>query len=252
MRHEPLIVTDAQQDARFHASPLVVGKPHLRSYAGVPLRSRDGYNVGSLCAIDTVPRDFSDAQIAILASFAALVVDELELRLIAERDYLTGALTRRGFVEQAGKEFARFDRHGHSCVMVLFDIDHFKAVNDRFGHPAGDDVLKQVAAACQALTRTNDGFGRLGGEEFAILMADTDLPGAMAAADKFRRAIADVVAGPSCDIRVTASFGLAPLTGEIADVEAWIARADEALYASKRDGRNRCSWYCQIPANAAA
>src|SRR5690349_6483011 len=93
---EALIVPDALHDPRFSANPLVLGEPHIRSYAGVPLQSPDGYNVGALCAIDVVPRTFSDAQLAILRSFATLVVDQLELRRIAVRDHLTGALTRRG------------------------------------------------------------------------------------------------------------------------------------------------------------
>lgn len=247
---EPLVVANALQDARFQSSPLVTGDPLIRSYAGVPLRTSDGYNVGSLCAIDTVPRDFSAAQVAILASFAALVVDELELRLIAERDYLTGALTRRGFIEQAKKEIARFERHGRTSVIALLDIDHFKAVNDRHGHPAGDEVLKAVSAKCQQLLRKNDAFGRLGGEEFALLITETDLSGAMIAAEKFRQAISEL--RTSENIGVTASFGLAPLTRGTSTPEDWIARADEALYASKHGGRNRCSWHRQVLATAAA
>jgi GAF domain-containing protein len=133
---QALIVPDAFADPRFLASPLVVGPPHIRSYAGVPLQTPDGYNVGALCAIDVEPREFSDAQIGILASFASLVIDELELRRIAERDHLTHALTRRGFLEQMKREIARFHRHGRDSVLVLMDIDHFKSVNDRFGHPA--------------------------------------------------------------------------------------------------------------------
>lgn len=238
--HDPLIIPNALEDQRFNTNPLVIGAPHIRSYAGVPLQTPDGYNVGALCAIDTVPREFSDAQISILKSFAALVVDELELRRIAERDHLTGALTRRGFSEQMKKEIARFQRHKHNSVLVLLDVDHFKSVNDQHGHPAGDKVLKAVAAVCLEHLRAGDSFGRIGGEEFAVLLADTDLSGGMAAAEKVRRAIEETHIDVAEGIAVTASFGLAALTSSVSRPDDWLAEADGALYAAKRQGRNRC------------
>jgi diguanylate cyclase (GGDEF)-like protein len=187
-----------------------------------------------------VPREFSEAQIGILKSFASLVVDELELRRIAERDYLTHALTRRGFLEQVKKEIARCHRHKRESALLLMDIDHFKAVNDGYGHPAGDEVLKAVSAACIQNLRENDVFGRLGGEEFGILLTETDALGGLDAAEKLRGAIEQLridVAGGIC---VTSSFGLASLTSLVSQPEAWIAEADQALYAAKRAGRNRC------------
>ncbi|MDY7523157.1 GAF domain-containing protein [Sphingomonas sp. 10B4] len=102
-QREPLIVEDARSDQRFADSPLVNGPPYIRSYAGIPLRTPEGYNVGALCAMDTRRRGFSPADIAILGNFANIVCDELELRLIARVDYLTGALTRRGFLESVWK-----------------------------------------------------------------------------------------------------------------------------------------------------
>lgn len=238
--YEPLLVTDALQDPRFRSNPYVQGAPHIRSYAGVPLRTPDGYNVGALCVIDMVPREFSDAQVGILKSFAALVVDELELRRIAERDHLTGALTRRGFTEQMKKEIARFQRHNRDSVLLLLDVDHFKSVNDRHGHPAGDQVLKGVSAVCLDQLRADDSFGRIGGEEFAVLLSDTDFEGGMAAAEKFRRSIEEACIDIAGGISVTASFGIQPLTSSLTRPDDWLARADKALYEAKRQGRNRC------------
>ena len=252
MTDETLVVPDALQDPRFAANPLVLGEPHIRSYAGVPLQTPDGYNVGALCAIDTAPRDFSDAQLAILRSFASLVVDELELRRIAERDHLTGALTRRGFVEQMKKEIARYHRHGRDSVLVMMDIDHFKSVNDRFGHPAGDEVLKAVSSVCLQNLRENDTFGRLGGEEFAILLTETGLAGGSDAAEKLRRAIEDLPIDVGGGLRVTASFGVAGLAPAVATAEDWIATADQALYSAKREGRNRCTTAAAEPGAMAA
>ena len=238
--NDPLIIQDALQDPRFATNPLVVGDPGIRSYAGVPLHTPDGYNVGALCAIDTVPRDYSPAQIGILASFAALVVDELELRRIAERDHLTQALTRRGFVEQMKKEIARCHRHGRDSVFVMMDIDHFKSVNDRFGHPAGDEVLKAVSAACAGMLRDNDALGRLGGEEFGILLTETDTAGGLAAVEKLRRTIEQLTVDVGGGIRVTSSFGLAGLSSTVKTPDDWVREADQALYAAKHSGRNRC------------
>jgi diguanylate cyclase (GGDEF)-like protein len=187
-----------------------------------------------------VPRDFSDAQIGILKSFASLVVDELELRRIAERDHLTHALTRRGFVEQMKKEIARCHRHGRESVLVMMDIDHFKAVNDGHGHPAGDEVLKAVSATCLKELRENDVFGRLGGEEFGVLLTETDPVGGLDAAEKLRRAIEALTIDFAGGLRVTASFGMASLGARLLSPEEWIAEADRALYEAKRGGRNRC------------
>lgn len=237
---QPLIVCDALEDARFNSNPVVLGAPHVRSYAGVPLQTPDGYNIGALCVVDTVCRDFSETQIGILKSFAALVVDELELRRIAERDHLTGALTRRGFIDQMDKEIARFHRHRRESVLVLIDIDHFKSVNDRFGHPAGDEVLKAVSRACERQLRANDAFGRLGGEEFGILLAETDATGGSNAAEKLRRTIEDLAVDVGGGVQVTSSFGVASVSPAISSPGQWIAEADEALYLAKRQGRNRC------------
>jgi diguanylate cyclase (GGDEF)-like protein len=237
---EPLVVPDALAHPCFATNALVLGPPHVRAYAGVPLQTPDGYNVGALCAIDMVPRDFSDAQIGILKSFASLVVDELELRRIAERDHLTHALTRRGFVEQMKKEIARCHRHGRESVLVMMDIDHFKAVNDGHGHPAGDEVLKAVSATCLKELRENDVFGRLGGEEFGVLLTETDPVGGLDAAEKLRRAIEALTIDVAGGLRVTASFGMASLGARLLSPEEWIAEADRALYEAKRGGRNRC------------
>jgi diguanylate cyclase (GGDEF)-like protein len=233
-----LVVSNALDDARFANNPLVTGAPHIRSYAGAPLRTPDGYNVGALCAIDTVARDFGEAQLGILSSFAVLVVDELELRRVAETDHLTGALSRRGFLDHAQKEIERFRRGNRGAVLALLDIDHFKSVNDRYGHPTGDLVLKAVTKACMAHLRASDFFGRLGGEEFGILLCETDEEGGKLAAEKIRAMIADQLVPVFGGIRVTASFGLSPIDDTIATAGQWVADADRALYEAKGAGRN--------------
>ncbi|WP_242126069.1 sensor domain-containing diguanylate cyclase [Sphingobium sp. Sx8-8] len=235
----PMVVTDALEDARFCDNPLVTGDPNIRSYAGIPLETPDGYNIGSLCAIDTVPRQFDPGQIAILRNLAALVVEQLELRRIAERDHLTGALTRRAFLHELNRAIALFDRHQRPASLLLFDIDHFKRINDTHGHPAGDQVIRGIAQLCAGLQRPSDSLGRLGGEEFGILLPETGEEDATKAAQRFCDAIAATDMPGSPSLRVTASFGVAELRGEWPTENSWLAVTDMALYEAKRSGRNR-------------
>lgn len=235
---EPFIIEDTRADVRFRDNPLVVGAPFIGSYLGVPLQTPDGYNVGALCAIDTEPRRYDPAQIEILKSFAALVVDELELRQIAQKDFLTGVLSRRAFIKDVERELRPTARLAPGAL-VLFDIDHFKSVNDRFGHPGGDKVLKEVAARASAEIRADDSIGRVGGEEFALLLPDTDAAGAVAVAERVRMAMAAAPVSLDEALTVTSSFGVAVLTDAITDPTEWLGAADAALYRAKNEGRNR-------------
>ncbi|PNU05334.1 sensor domain-containing diguanylate cyclase [Novosphingobium guangzhouense] len=238
----PLLIADATQDPRVADYPAVTQDPHVRAYAGVPLVTSDGYNVGALCAVDTKTREFTESELDILRNFARIVVNEMELRRIAERDQLTGALTRRGFLEKVNQEIARCHRHGRPASLVLIDVDHFKSVNDTWGHPAGDAVLRELANTLDAAGRSADVLGRLGGEEFAMLLPETGIPEALTAAERFRIAIEGrpIVVAPTRTIAVTASFGIAALDLGVTVAEEWIARADGPLYEAKRAGRNRC------------
>ncbi|HUD94988.1 sensor domain-containing diguanylate cyclase [Sphingobium sp.] len=235
---EPLIITDAQSDLRFRDNPFVTGDPGIRSYAGVPLRTPDGYNIGSLCAVDTRTRDFGPEQVAILAGLAPIVVEQMELRLLAERDGLSGALTRRAFVAEVDKHIALYVRHKRPAALILLDIDHFKRVNDSYGHGAGDRVLEAVSALCRSRSRPSDSFGRLGGEEFALLLPETTESEAMAVANRLRDTIERFEISYEPPLHVTASFGVAAIGHGRLNSQAWLAAADTALYAAKRGGRN--------------
>ncbi len=239
----PLLIPDATLDSRVADYPAVTRDPHVRSYAGVPLVTSDGYNIGALCAVDTKTREFTEGELDILRNFARIVVNEMELRRIAERDQLTGALTRRGFIEKANQEIARCQRHGRTASLIVLDVDHFKSVNDTWGHPAGDIVLRDLATTLDTTGRATDLLGRLGGEEFAMLLPETGTPEAQAAAERFRAAVETrpIAVAPTRTIAVTASFGIAMLDETITTAEDWIARADGPLYQAKREGRNRCA-----------
>lgn len=240
-QRNPFAIPDATRDARFAQNPAVT-EDNIRSYLGIPLMTPDGYNVGALCAVDTRAREFTQHEVAILDNFARIVVNEMELRRIAERDQLTGAFSRRGFLEKATQEIERFRRYGRPSSLLLLDVDRFKSVNDTWGHPAGDAVLRVLAATIEESRRPVDVFGRLGGEEFALLLPETEGPDALAAADRFRAILAGrpVVLPTGDAIRITASFGVAMIEAATVSPEDWLTRADAPLYEAKRSGRNRC------------
>ena len=203
---------------------------------GAPLKTPDGYNVGALCAIDTNARTFGPADEALLAGFAALVVDELELRIIGQNDYLTGAKTRGAFM--ADLEAACDAPPDLPSVLIMLDLDHFKRVNDRFGHPAGDEVLRAFATACRGALRRTDVIGRLGGEEFGILIRGLKIGGAMECAERIRASIAALRVLPDPELNVTVSIGVSAVISN--DPKGTLAEADAALYRAKDSGRNRC------------
>ena len=239
-RDVPLIVENALEDSFFRSHPVVTGAPFVRFYAGVPLRTPDGFNVGTLCAVDYAPRAITPLHIAVLQDLARLVVDELELRRLATTDSLTGLLTRRAFAVEATREAERARRTGRPLSCIAFDIDHFKSINDRHGHAAGDRVLQSVSDLCRRNLRAIDVAGRLGGEEFAALLPESASDAAFEVAERLRAAIAALPLQESGEtVAVTASFGVATLRPDETSVEAALNRADAAAYRAKRSGRNR-------------
>ena len=237
----PLVVPDARDDARFARNPMVTAGPQVRFYAGAPLRTNDGHNIGTVCAIGFEPRAFSQSESAILSDLAALAMDELELRQLASIDHLTGVLSRRAFKEQAAGALALARRHRHGLACIAFDLDHFKSINDNHGHATGDRALAAVAEACRGQLRSTDIFGRLGGEEFAIILPHTDREQMGGVAEKIRQAIERIaVRNGGTAVPVTSSFGMAALDARTGDIDALLANADAALYEAKAGGRNRC------------
>ncbi len=237
---EPLVVPDALEDPRFAGQACVAGASGIRFYAGVPLVTPDRWAIGTLCAMDTRPRTVTPEDIAALQDFAAITIDALELRRLALLDGLTGALTRKGFREEAAKAVSLALRHQHDLTAIAFDLDHFKAVNDTYGHAAGDRVLADVVAACREVLRTTDLIGRVGGEEFTVILPHTPRKHAIAVAEKLRAAIAALpfqAGGRS--FPVTASFGVASLERAMGGVEPLLDRADGVLQGAKQAGRNR-------------
>ena len=176
-----------------------------------------------------------------------------ELTLLATRDVLTGLLNRAQFVHDVNREVARMRRSGGEACLLLLDIDHFKQVNDTYGHPAGDDVLRGVAHILSRTLRVADLRARFGGEEFAVLLVDTSLAKAIDIAERLRAAIAAEQFQVGEDfVRVTASFGVAMLSvGGLDPLEECYRVADAALYQAKQAGRNCVRWAGEVPSATA-
>ncbi len=199
-----------------------------------------GPHIGTLCLIDHKPREFGSEQVKLLGHMARMTEVALQLRNLATVDGLTGASTRRAFREDFGRLLLLGSRHKFDVSLVVFDIDHFKKVNDTYGHSAGDQVLSRAVVACREKLRATDAIGRLGGEEFAVALPHTDRAQATIVAEQLRQAIEAMIC-PVGDtvIRVTASLGVSAAMGPEDNVDCLLKRADEALYRAKTAGRNR-------------
>lgn len=163
-----------------------------------------------------------------------------ELKRQATTDHLTGIANRRRFYEFAEREFSRSQRHGSELSLIAIDIDHFKRINDSYGHLAGDRVLHDFAAWCQGTLRGEDLCARTGGEEFCILLPETGLDAAHALAERIRALTSEHGANAEHPtLRISASFGIAGRIDTDRRFEDLFTRADRALYAAKQQGRNR-------------
>ena len=162
---------------------------------------------------------------------------EYRLEILATTDPLTGILNRRAFLERGKALSEAAKRYGHPMTVMMLDIDHFKQVNDRHGHDTGDDVLRQFVTVVRKCLRQVDVFGRMGGEEFAVLMPETAQKGAMIAAERIRKAVEQAkLETDGQSLSVTVSVGATVGTHT---VEEALKLADEALYQAKSEGRNR-------------
>ncbi|SDT36451.1 diguanylate cyclase (GGDEF) domain-containing protein [Pseudomonas asplenii] len=167
-----------------------------------------------------------------------------QLQKLSSTDRLTGLYNRGHWEESLKVAYARNQRHGNPTSLVMFDIDHFKRVNDTYGHQAGDKVIEQVADLVREHVRDSDVAGRYGGEEFGVVLSDTDKVGAWHFAERLRNAVAALeVVHEGVGIRFTISLGVADLSRPSVTHADLIAWADQALYQSKKAGRNRVTVY---------
>jgi len=173
---------------------------------------------------------------------------EVALRHSSETDALTGLFNRRKLLAALQERLCEFQRYGHPMALLMLDIDHFKAINDRYGHMIGDQVLCCVARVCAAQLREADLLFRFGGEEFVALLPNTALPQARLTAQRLRQQVEHEVKGMLCEASdeppVTISIGVSELASGDTDIAAVLKRADDALYQAKRTGRNKVVIAC--------
>lgn len=254
-------VADIAEESFFQSHISGLDLPDMKALAGVPLTDPNGKRFGTLCIADTDVRPFTEAELTLLSSFGQLVSNDIcmrsaaryavrdlveleqekcELFELATIDPLTKALNRRAFMRFGERELNRFKRDNTKLSALMLDIDHFKQVNDVHGHAVGDRVLTKMVSVAASVVREEDLIGRLGGEEFAIVLVDSDAAAAARVGDRIRQAIKQVkFPGDGGPFNVTVSMGVAePLHAEnsINDV---LERADAALYQAKRSGRDR-------------
>jgi diguanylate cyclase (GGDEF)-like protein len=238
--YEPLCVPDTGADPAFRDNPLVTGPPHLRAYMGVPLTIAEGCNAGALCVLDRVPRpDFTPRATGLLHELADVMMRVMEIRVLSRTDALTGLASRRHFLDELSREVSRARRHGRPIGLAMLDLDHFKRVNDGHGHGVGDEVLRSVARRMADCLRAQDLVGRIGGEEFGIILPETDGEGVLRVARRLREAIsARPFDGRDGPLSLSVSIGVATAEGPDCTVGSLVEQADEALYQAKAGGRD--------------
>lgn len=237
----PLVVTDALADARFARHPAVTGEPRIRFYAGVPLRTRDGHAIGTLCAIDFKPREFGQKQVEILTDLARVAMAEFEMRKLVTIDALTGVQSRRALRQEGERAMALARRHELEMSCIAVELDGLKAIAKTHGQDQADAALAGVAAKFRSVLRRTDHMGRLSGEEFAVVLPNTDRDGALGAAEKLRATLAAMTLDVGgMKVRLTATFGAATMDPDTDDFDALFARADAALHRARASGGNRC------------
>jgi diguanylate cyclase (GGDEF)-like protein len=172
-----------------------------------------------------------------------------KIQSLSIMDPTLNCYNRRKFLEMAEQEITRASRYDHPLSLMILDIDHFKQINDSFGHPIGDQVLKQIVDACRKTIRNTDILGRYGGDEFVILCPETSMYGAMEIAERLRQKVGQITFQANDKTNtLTISGGLACLesmANKNVKLENFIEEADKALYHAKAEGRNRIHTNCQ-------
>ena len=242
----PVYIEDLEKDPDIDGY-LHFGKPgNVRSVLAVPMRLR-GKVSGMLSTQSYTPAVYTLEDLYLLemlASYAAIAIDNAHLfahiQQLATTDPLTEISNRRHLFDQGHLEFLRARRFEHALSVIMMDIDHFKLVNDRFGHAAGDNVLRQLAKLICTEVREVDIVGRYGGEEFTIILPETRLDLASIAAERLRQKINQIFYSTDQTIpKITVSIGVATLDVNTPDFEALVDQSDKALYKAKESGRNR-------------
>lgn len=233
---EVFVVPDTLSDERFADNPLVLSDPHIRFYAGCPLRAPNGHALGTLCIIDQKPRSFDREDMSALADLASMIEREVAAVQMATLDELTKISNRRGFVMLAQSSLGIITRQEIPAALVFIDLDKFKLINDNFGHAEGDLALNAFAGIIKDACRDSDIFARMGGDEFAILLTNSSQEQAEEVVERICRALDEYNQGVDRGYDVSLSYGIASFDAEKHDsIEALLAEGDSLMYKFKRN-----------------
>lgn len=232
------LISDATLDERFHDNPLVTGEPHIRFYAGCPLTAPNGSKLGTLCIIDSEPRELGEDDRSLLRDLARMAEQELAAVQLATMDELTMLSNRRGFEALSLHALGLCRRMERPASMLFFDLDLFKQINDRFGHAEGDHALISFARLLKQTFRESDLLGRLGGDEFAVLLTNTSKKELDDALGRLRQTVDQHNHKARRGYDIAYSVGAVPFDAtRYADITELMARADTLMYEQKKQRR---------------
>lgn len=236
--HDIFLVPDASEDPRFADNPLVTDEPHIRFYAGCPLKAYNGQRMGTLCIIDRKPRHLNQEQLETLADLASMAEQELAAIQLATLDELTGISNRRGFMTLAQYGLNFCNREQLPASLLFLDLDQFKEINDSLGHAEGDHALTVFAKNIQGCLRKSDLVARLGGDEFAVLLSNTTAANAARALVKLEKALAQYNAKAGRGYDIAFSCGIVEYDPKHhSSVEMLLRDGDALMYESKNTKR---------------
>ena len=240
LQDELLMVADAKQDERFYDNPLVTGEPKIRFYAGYPLTVPDGNKMGTLCLIDTKPRELDDEERALLRDLAGMAEQELMAVQMASMDELTLLSNRRGFKQLAQHALDACARLDRPATLLFFDLNDFKQINDLYGHAEGDSALKTFADVLRIAFRESDVVGRLGGDEFVALLTGSSHVETTAIMARLKEILDERNAMLQRGYEIRFSVGQIEYDPQRHEtVDRLLADADQAMYAHKQALKRR-------------
>jgi diguanylate cyclase (GGDEF)-like protein len=236
---EIFIIPDTLKDERFADNPLVLNDPHIRFYAGCPLRFLDGSMLGTLCIIDRKPRHLDAEDMEALKDLASTTERELAAVELATQDELTNTINRRGFMMLAKHSINLCVRQKIPASLAFLDLDKFKLINDEFGHAEGDKALKIFADLIRSLCRESDIFARLGGDEFVILFVGTAKNAAEETFVRLRQSLDQYNQDSNLGYDISFSHGIADLDHDKpVSIEALLQDSDSLMYEWKKKSDN--------------
>ena len=228
-------IPNALNDKRFHDNPLVTEAPHIRFYAGCPVRSASGYKLGTICLIDDQPRELTDEDRLLLKDLALMVEQEIMSVQLATLDELTALNNRRGFMSLAGHLFANCVRNEQAVSLLFFDLNKFKPINDEYGHAEGDRALGVFADILRNSFRQSDVVSRLGGDEFVAFLSDANLREAKSALKRVEQQVSDYNKSNVSEWKLEFSVGHISAMPQPGDsVEQLLEKADKEMYRNKK------------------